>query len=630
MRIALAQMGSVPGDFPATVERMLQVAERAHLRGAELVVFPSTLLSGAYPIGLCDQRAYQADLLAAVESFAVRTPVLSAVPAYVSDADAGYTEVFLCGEGCACPLRRRETYLPDASFDSCADAPATCTVGGVGVRFLAGDVGISSGSSSPDVVVALAPLPFCCEDTSTLGVYGIASGALAPLVEGGDGWFALVQGVGAYDDVVLAGGSFVAAPDSTVAAACPLFEEDLAVCDVSTVSVWDADGGAAVDRVPGTLVGMALDEIETPSEPTRTGLLYRALMVAVRDYVRKSGFSDVAVGLSGGIDSSLVAAIAADALGAEHVLGVLMPGPFSSESSVVDARGLAEALGMRTKTVPIGTAFEAFRQTFAAAGEPLEGLALENLQARLRGTVLMSIANARNLLVLNTGNKSEAGMGYSTLYGDTVGAYSPLTDVYKGTVYRLASWRNGQGPVPVIPENVLSKPPSAELSENQTDEASLGAPYGTIDHILEMHVERSLDATDIVAAGIDRPTVERVLSACAAAEYKRRQEPMGPIVSLRPFVDRGWPVVHGWRDRADDSAAGGARPACACPACVDGAQAEALERPGVDDMLDGMLAKAARQDQVMGMLGDVAFGAMVSGRGADMDDCFGLPLFSKN
>lgn len=628
MKIALAQMGSVPGDFSSTVERMLQAAERAHLRGAGLVVFPATVLSGAYPLGLCEQRAYQADLLAAVEEFASRTPVLSAVPAYVSDADAGYTEVFLCGEGRACPLRRRETYLPDASFDSCADAPATCTVDGVTVRFLAGDAGLPSEGRAHDAVVALAPLPYSFDDTSTLGIYGVASGALAPLVEGGDGWFALLQGVGAYDDVVLAGGSFVAAPDATVTAACPLFEEDLAVCDIVPVAAWDPQAG--VERVPGTLVGMSLDEIETPGESTRTGLLYRALMVAVRDYVRKSGFSDVAVGLSGGIDSSVVATIASDALGAEHVLGVLMPGPFSSDSSVVDARALADALGMRTVTLPIGAAFEAFLSTFGAAGEPLEGVARENLQARLRGTALMSLANARNMLVLNTGNKSEAGMGYSTLYGDTVGAYAPLSDVYKGTVYRLAAWRNAQGPVAVVPENVLRKPPSAELSENQTDEASLGAPYATIDRILEMHVERSLDASDIVAAGIDRKTVEHVLSSCSRAEYKRRQEPMGPIVSLKPFVDRGWPVVNGWRDRARDAATGEACPARSCPACADDAQAEVLERPGVDDMLDAMLARAARQDQVMGMVGDVAFGVMVSGRGPDMDDCFGLPLFSKN
>lgn len=639
MKIALVQAGSVPGAFGDTVEHMLQMVGQAQRRGADLAVFPATVLSGAYPLGLCEQRAYQLDLLAAVEEFARRTPLPTVVPAYVSDADAGYTEVFLCADGTACPLRRRETYLPGAAFDTCADAPAACMVNGVSLRFIAGDAEMPA-EMSCDAVVSLAPLPYCWEDTSTLGVYGIASGSFAPLMHGGPGWFALVQGVGAYDDVVLAGGSFVASPAGTVAAACPLFEEGVAVCELTPVaSGADDDALPAaeppVEPVPGTPVGRALADIPTLSDDERTGCLYRALVVAVRDYVRKSGFADVIVGLSGGIDSSVVAALAADALGAEHVLGVLMPGPYSSDSSVEDALELAGNLGVRTCTVPIAGVFDAFVPLLEdALGGPFEGLGRENLQARLRGTALMSLANARGALVLNTGNKSEAGMGYSTLYGDTVGAFAPLADVYKGGVYRLARWRNARGPLPVVPVNVLVKPPSAELSEGQTDEASLGAPYADIDRILTMHVERSLDADDIAAAGLPAPVVNRVLGACAAAEYKRRQEPMGPVVSLRPFADRGWPVVLGWRDRADgDGSDGGRCPRGGCEACGEydeGFEAEAGEGPDVDDALDAMLARAAHQDQVAGVVGDVAFGALVSGRGPDMDDCLGMPLFSKN
>ncbi len=640
MKIALAQVGSVPGAFEGTVEHMFQTAVQAQRCGVDLVVFPATVLSGAYPLGLCEQRSYQADLLEAVEEFARRTPVPAAVPAYVSDDDAGYTEVFLCADGVACPLRRRETYLPGAVFDSCADAPAVCSVNGVALRFLAGDSDLPSDVPC-DAVVSLAPLPYCWEDTSTLGVYGVASGSFAPLTGGSPMWFALVQGVGAYDDVVLAGGSFVSTPVGIVAAACPLFEEGLAVCELAPVASPDGEGGAPsepyIEPVAGTPVGCALADVPALSEDERTGCLYQALVVAVRDYVRKSGFSDVVVGLSGGVDSSVVAALAADALGAEHVLGVLMPGPYSSASSVEDARELAGNLGVRTCAVPIAAAFEAFVPLLEdALGGPFEGVGRENLQARLRGTALMSLANARGALVLNTGNKSEAGMGYSTLYGDTVGAFAPLADVYKGGVYRLARWRNSRGPLPVIPQNVLVKPPSAELSEGQTDEGSLGASYADIDRILTMHVERSLDAADIAAAGLDAALVNRVLATCASAEYKRRQEPFGPVVSLRPFVDRGWPVVLGWRDRADaDAAEQGA--ACGCAGCDGGEcdedeafEAAASQRPGVDDMLDAMLARAVRQDQVVAMVGDVAFGAFVSGRGPDMDDCLGMPLFSKN
>lgn len=229
-------------------------------------------------------------------------------------------------------------------------------------------------------------------------------------------------------------------------------------------------------------------------------------------------------------------------------------------------------------------------------------------------------------------------MGYSTLYGDTVGAYAPLGDVYKGRVYELARWRNGQGPSPVIPENVLVKPPSAELSENQTDEASFGVSYPDIDRILTMHVERGMDAAAIVAAGMDAGAVQRVLDACRTAEFKRRQEPMAPIVSLRSLAERAWPLVLGWRDRTD-------RPAPQDSADAPTEEAEAMQSPGDEgtalaQMLEGrgrvgrrlaaMLANLVHRDQIMGMLGDVIYGAVVSGVGSDMDETLGLPLFSKN
>lgn len=608
---------------------MLQVAERSVNRGADLVVYPATVLTGAYPLALSERRAYTLALLEAIEEFARRSPVPAAVPAYLSDGVTGYVEVFLCADGAACPLRRREAARLDAEHDVAAEAPATGVVGDCSLLFLTGDVTVVPQEMTCDVAVVLTPLPYCFDDSSTLGVVGLAGSILTPLVEESPCWVALAQGVGAYDDVILAGGSFAVDANGIIRAAAPLFEESLILFD----AIEDTDGGETPTAFVDSSVycGVPAAVVPAPTDEDRLGYLYRALVTSVRDYVRKSGFSDVIVGLSGGIDSSLVAALAADALGGEHVLGVLMPGPYSSTSSVEDAADLAARLDVSTQTVPITGLFETLDASLTnVLGGPLEGLARENAQARARGLVLMTLSNARGALVLNTGNKSESGVGYSTLYGDTVGAYAPLCDIYKGRVFDLARWRNGRGPHAVIPENVLVKAPSAELSEGQTDEGSLGASYAQIDAILNLHVERGLDAQDIVDAGFDPVVVERVLHACTTAEFKRRQEPMGPIVSLSPFVDRGWPVVFGWRDRATSVASKAPVVPCDDELADDIAELGAQERVEVSDVLDAMLGRAAHQEQVVGMISDVAFGAFVSGRGPDMDDYLGMPLFSKN
>lgn len=632
MRIALAQLNSTPGSFDATVAHMLEAADRAHAEGADLVVFPTTLLGGAYATGLSESRAFELDMLDAVEAFAARTSVRAVVPAYVYDGQTGYTEVFLCEEGLAAPLCLRDAQRPGQDAPAPETVAPVVTVGGVSVRFVPGDSAAYGQDLDSDVTCVLSALPFCDQDSSTLLAPGLADGALRGLVEECPGWLVVLQGVGGYDDVVLAGGSFAANPDGEVVATCPSFAEGLATFDVTPrpdpddydaefEQTFSQDGEA--EAVHGTPVG----ELPVLTAGQRTGFLWDALTLATRDYVRKSGFTDVIVGLSGGIDSSVVAALAVDALGAGHVLGVLMPGPFSSDSSVSDASALARSLGIVTTMVPIAPMYEAACGLFSQAlGTTFGGVARENLQARLRGTTLMSLANARGALVLNTGNKSEAGMGYSTLYGDTVGAFAPLSDVYKGRVYDLARWRNDRGDVAVIPHNVLVKPPSAELSEGQTDEGTFGVTYPEVDRILTMHVERGMSAGEIVAAGVPEASVSRVLRACRQAEFKRRQEPMGPVVSPLSFADRGWPVVLGWRDDpsrhapVDEPAEGDANP---------GDDADDDVSP-VADRLDQMLMRLAQSDCALGMVGDVAFGAHLSGKGPDMDDVMGVPVFSKN
>lgn len=677
MRIALAQANSIPGDFSGTVRHMLDFAERAARLGADLVVFPSTIMGGAYPLGLGESQAFQLALLDAIEDYAARTSLTSVVPAYVFDGELGYTEVFLCEDGVAGPLRLREAgrsanegRLPDTLV-------ATAFVAGANIQFLAGDTGASSHDADCDALVVLSALPFCDQDSSTLLAPGLGDGSLQGMVTECPCPIAMLQGVGGYDDVVLAGGSFAASAEGTILAACPSFEEALVTFDVEpsldadelafegsrtrcAPASWGTLGGvgtpasasssrtvpAGSTDAPGPvvpagdpgiagLVGTDVCDVPVLAPRARTGLLWRALVLATRDYVRKCGFSDVIVGLSGGIDSSVVAAIAADALGPEHVLGILMPGPFSSAASVADAEALATNLGIETRTVGIAGLYEAASALYTQAlGAPFSGVAAENLQARLRGTTLMSLANARGALVLNTGNKSESGMGYSTLYGDTVGAYAPLSDVYKGRVYDLARWRNARDAQPPIPENVLTKAPSAELSAGQTDEGSFGVSYPEIERILTMHVERGMDADQIVAAGAASADVQRVLDACRLAEFKRRQEPMGPIVSLRPFVDRGWPVVLGWRDRAHatSSTSASASDTGADASGKDGSAPsfETQDPSPVAVRLDEMVARLVHQDQIVSTLSDVAYSSLIARRGPDMDSALGIPLFSKN
>lgn len=269
----------------------------------------------------------------------------------------------------------------------------------------------------------------------------------------------------------------------------------------------------------------------------RAGEKYDACVDALREFAEGAGFSDVVIGLSGGMDSALVAVMCADAFGAERVHGVLLPGPYSSDHSVEDARELADNLGVRADVVSICEPFEAFERVLArACGGELTGLAAENTQARCRMVCLMALSNAHGWMLVNTGNKSEAMMGYSTLYGDMAGAFAPIGGLYKTDVYEVARWRNdrakAEGAVPPIPERVFSKPPSAELSPDQRDEASMGIDYATLDALLRAHAEMGLDAEGLVRAGFDPCDVERVLRTVRATAFKRALEPPAPDIDF--------------------------------------------------------------------------------------------------
>jgi NAD+ synthase (glutamine-hydrolysing) len=278
--------------------------------------------------------------------------------------------------------------------------------------------------------------------------------------------------------------------------------------------------------------------------------VYEALVIGTRDYVRKNGFRSVVIGLSGGIDSALTATIAVDALGKDAVHAIAMPSRYSSDHSLADAEDLARRQGVHFDVVHIDPMVEAFERQL-----DLHGLAAENVQARVRGTTLMALSNEHGHLVLTTGNKSELATGYSTLYGDSAGGFAPLKDVHKTLVWQLARWRNeradSRGQVAPIPERSISKPPSAELRPGQLDTDSLPA-YAELDAILDDYVERDLGRTALLAAGHDPDLVERVIRLVDAAEYKRRQYPPGPKISLRAFGrDRRLPITNRWREHTD-------------------------------------------------------------------------------
>ncbi|MFG2497412.1 NAD+ synthase [Streptomyces sp. NPDC048441] len=365
--------------------------------------------------------------------------------------------------------------------------------------------------------------------------------------------------IGGQDELVFDGDSIVVDRDGEVIARAPQFAEGCVVLDLELPAAAPEPPSGVVDD------GLRIEHVTVSDEPVAAydpelpggyaerldddEEVYSALVVGLRAYAAKNGFSSVLIGLSGGIDSALVAAIACDALGAQNVYGVAMPSRYSSDHSIGDAEELARRTGLNLRTVPIAPMFDAYMGSLG-----LTGLAEENLQSRLRGTMLMAISNQEGHIVLAPGNKSELAVGYSTLYGDSVGAYGPIKDVYKSLIFRLAEWRNRaaaeRGQTPPIPENSITKPPSAELRPGQVDTDSL-PDYPVLDGILELYVDRDQGADAIVAAGYDRDLVVKTLRMVDTAEYKRRQYPPGTKISAKGFgKDRRLPITNRWREKS--------------------------------------------------------------------------------
>jgi NAD+ synthase (glutamine-hydrolysing) len=534
VRIALGQLNTTVGDLDGNVARMAEWAGRASASGADLICFPELAVTGYPPEDLILRSEFRRDTLGALDHLAHETAALNCalLVGFVDDTPHGARNAAAVLQGGHVSSRYHKMKLPNYGvFDELR-------------YFTQGSAGciVRIGSSSVGVSI--------CEDAWTAGapfdMYAAAGiGVLANInaspyharktgerleicsarARETDAWVVYVNAVGGQDELVFDGGSMVVSPGGDVAAHAAMFEEDLLVVTLE-------DGAVATDhRAPW---------------PLGPGEVYGALVLGLRDYVRKNGFHEVVVGLSGGIDSAFVATLAVDALGADAVRALAMPSPYSSRGSVDDARECARRLGIRMDEVRIDTVFGAYRRSLADLFAGTEDdVAEENIQARIRGNLLMAVSNKFGSMVLATGNKSEYAVGYATLYGDMSGGFAPIKDVPKTQVYELARWRNRQGPAAgPIPAATVDKPPSAELRLDQVDADSLPA-YEVLDPIMEAYVEDDLGVDDIVAGGADRELVERITGLIDRAEYKRRQAAPGVKITPKAFGrDRRLPITN--------------------------------------------------------------------------------------
>ena len=552
LRIALAQVNPTVGDLTANAALIRENFQSASQAGAHIVVFPEMVLTG-YPVeDLALRPSFQLASQSALSELAKSlTGETVAIVGYLDQVDGSPQNMVAVISGGEIKARYAKCHLPNYGvFDEfrnfvAGDKTLIVRIHGVDVGVaICEDLWIDGGITSqlaarkPGLVVVPNGSPYerDKDDLRLELVTKRARQAGAPLV--------YVNMTGGQDDLVFDGDSIVVGSDGEVIARAPQFEDGIAVVDIdvktktSSPDLVISEDEVAIERplIPG--VAVRLDDREE---------IWQAIVVGLRDYVEKNGFRSVVVGLSGGIDSALVAALAVDALGAKRVNGVAMPSKYSSGHSITDAQAFADATGIHFRTVSIAPMVDAYMNNLV-----LKGLAEENLQARVRGTTLMAISNQEGHLVLATGNKSELAVGYSTLYGDAVGGFAPIKDIYKTDVWALSRWRNevarARGEAEPIPVNSIEKEPSAELRPDQKDTDSL-PDYLLLDKVLTAYVDEDQGLTELIAAGFDEALVRRVISMVDKAEYKRRQYPPGPKVSKRAFgKDRRLPMTSRWQE----------------------------------------------------------------------------------
>ena len=573
LRLAAAQLNPVVGDLAGNVDRILAALAAAERAGADICVVPELAIPGYPPEDLLLKPGFVADNIKALEKVAAATSQCAVVVGFVGAAPDGRglaNAAAVCAGGRVVGVYRKR-FLPNYGvfdeqrwFIPSHEAPTLFKVAGtwVGVSvcedvwFADGPVA-EQGQAGAEVVVNLNASPYHrdrrAERVAMLTERVAESGCA----------IAYVNQVGGQDELVFDGDSLIMGADGILLATGDQFATDLVVVDL-LVEHRPATGG-----LPGLVVTEAPTSAkpDLPDRPRRPQLspeaeVYAALVLGTRDYLGKNGFADAVIGLSGGIDSSLVATVAVDALGADRVHGIAMPSRYSSEGSRTDAQELADRLGIDLKTIPIEPAHLAMTEMLAGyLGREPVGLTDENLQSRLRGVLLMGVSNAKGWIVLTTGNKSEMATGYSTLYGDSAGGFAVIKDVPKTLVYELCRYRNTQavleGLVAPIADSVLDKPPSAELRPDQRDDQSL-PPYEELDPVLQGYVERDRTAPDLVADGFDPAVVDHVVRLVDGAEYKRRQMPPGVRITTKAFgKDRRMPITNRYRPPSSEEVTGG-------------------------------------------------------------------------
>jgi NAD+ synthase (glutamine-hydrolysing) len=567
LRVALCQLNTVVGDLGGNAERIIAALATAEEAGADLAVFPELAITGYPPEDLLLKPGFVADNQAALRKVAAATGGCAAVVGFVEQAMDLYNAAAFCAHGEVQGVYRKQVLPNYGVFDEKryfapgSGAQELYLIGGVRVGVSvcedawdpAGPIAAQAAGGA-ELVANINASPYY------RGRLAERERMLATRAADASCGVVYVNLVGGQDELVFDGASVVLAANGDVVCSAPQFEEAVTVVDVDIRPVFrkrllDPRGRVESAALPVAVVTEgrprgrpSMRAATAPAPMLVEEEIYRAIVLGTRDYVVKNGFTDVVIGLSGGIDSSLVATVAADALGAQHVHGVAMPSRFSSDHSLTDAQALAGRLGIDYRVVPIEAAHGAFEdmlaETFAGRAPDLTE---ENLQSRVRGVTLMALSNKFGWMVLTTGNKSELAVGYSTLYGDTAGGFAVIKDVFKTMVYRLCRWRNAQGSPGPIPESVLDKPPSAELRPDQRDDQSL-PPYEVLDPILEAYVEGDLTAEELIAGGMDAAVVERIVRLVDLAEWKRRQSPPGVRVTPKAFgKDRRLPITNRYR-----------------------------------------------------------------------------------
>ncbi len=574
LRVALAQINLTVGDLEGNTARIVHYLEMAREAGADLVAFPELALTGYPPEDLLLKPQFVKDNLAALQKIALRTKGIAAVVGFVDADDDIYNAAAILHDGAVAGIYRK-VYLPNYGvFDEqryfCRGREQPLfVVSGVKVGVsICEDLWYPNGPAliqaraGAQVLVNISASPY------DMGKRRRRECMVETRAEDNEVIVCYLNAVGGQDELVFDGASLVVDQTGHALARGKQFEEELLLVDLDVESVFRSRlhdprrrteplfpvvADAPIPRIvlsehPAVaqkppLAAREVQLLEGPAE------VYSALVLGTRDYVRKNDFHKVVVGLSGGIDSSLTAVIAVDALGADNVVGVSMPSRYSSPASRDDARELANRLGIRLLTIPIEPAFQAYLTMLEEPFRGTEtGIAEENLQPRIRGNILMALSNKFGYLVLTTGNKSELATGYTTLYGDMAGGFAVIKDVPKTLVYQIAEYRNGLSPV--IPESVMVKEPSAELRPGQRDVDSL-PPYPILDPILKAYVEDDRGFEEIVAMGYPEETVRRVIRMVDRSEYKRRQAPPGIKVTPRAFGrDRRLPITNRYTEKS--------------------------------------------------------------------------------